>query len=95
MQREREIFATLAQQRERELAATLAHQQQREIAAALGPPPHHRIQARRSALALAPAQQRPVLRPSLPVPTGHGRGRSRSADSGCNVEGCPRAKRAM
>ncbi len=60
----------------------------------MGPPPPRPLQARRGALALPSTQQHLAMRPALPAPTGHGRGRTRSAEGGCNVEGCPGAKRA-
>ncbi len=69
-------------------------QQEREAAAALAHPPPRPLQARHSALPLVPAQQHPVLRPMLPMPTSYGCGRSRSVDGSCNVKGCPGAKRA-
>ncbi len=94
IQREREISAILAQQRERESVTALAHQQRDIATASMGPLPSRPMQARRSAPALPSTQQHPVLRPTLPVPTSHSRGRARSANSGCNVEGCPGAKRA-
>ncbi len=89
-EREREIQML----RERELAASLASQERDIVMPPMGPPPPRPLQARRGALALPAIQQQPVMRPALPAPTGHGRGRVRSAEGGCNVEGCPGAKRA-